>query len=401
MNAIEWVLRKIKPLVDTLVRGAKKAVAGVKGAVRVVAGWLGLRKRFTTDDGETHTLYFEGNEQRASLMMSSKPDSVQQHINRRRRTQPYPTPTQRKSLTAAETTLLQIHRLMRPGGQPAAETKSVATQIGNLLDTLSAQLVAGGVSVDLPLSKVTYTTHATMKAYEVKADPLSARAGNTKGSGTGSSDPPGWKYKETKAIADPSGYVRMHLLYHLLHGPGVAWNLAPAPQTFNIGFMQPNIEIPLKDATDAGAVFRFTVSVKYPNEGEPIDEFPNALSATWSALRTPQGVTIPKPPRSTSIPPPTFTGAGILVLPDLSKTGRQNLFEKTDLAQDLCRAIANARGGGTFANASDFKKRVNDSLQTIFNGTRSYTYYEKELIALRSRFVLNGKPMTKKDLKWP
>jgi hypothetical protein len=104
-----------------------------------------------------------------------------------------------------------------------------------------------------------------MKAGSVTANPLSSRAGNTTGSGTGSSNPPGWASVTSGAIASPSSYVRMHLLYHLLHGPGVAWNLVPAPQSYNIGFMQPNIEIPLKDATDAGATFNFHVTVGYPN----------------------------------------------------------------------------------------------------------------------------------------
>ena len=112
--------------------------------------------------------------------------------------------------------------------------------------TLAGQLKAGGIFLTAPLTNVTYKTVGPNKAKNVIANPLSSVAGNTTGSKTGSSDPPGWLTVENGGITSPSSYVRMHLLYHMLHGPGVAWNLVPAPQSSTSGLSIARSKLRLK-----------------------------------------------------------------------------------------------------------------------------------------------------------
>jgi hypothetical protein len=164
--------------------------------------------------------------------------------------------------------------------------------------------------------------------------------------------------------------------------------------------MQPNIEIPLKAATDSGAVFRYRVSVGYPNTGGPIDNFPDSLTATWSPIISPPGVTIPAPPTPQRIPPPTFIVPGVVAAPDLSVLSFTELQKQIGLPQDLCRAIVRARGGGTFGGAADFKAKVAAAIALIYPG-RAYTYYEPVLKAKCSQFVLNGARLNPGDLSWP
>jgi len=192
----------------------------------------------------------------------------------------------------------------------------------------------------------------------------------------------------------------MHLLYHLLHGPGVAWNLVPAPQTINSGYMQSQVEIPLKNATDGGAVFRFSAKVDYPTTNGPVDDFPNCVTVTWEKLSAPPNVAIPTPPQPMSIPPPTFIGTGAMPVPDLNVLSMVKLQE-AGLPQDLSRAIVRARVSGTFASSSDFKQRVNEALGVIYSQARTYQQYQTDLIAKRSQFVLNGVQLSEADLTWP
>src|SRR5262245_44703934 len=268
-SAILW-------LIDRPLAAGRWLLDRLPAGAAAVAGWLGIRKSFTANDSQRHTVYFEGTEDDPQVMMASAtPDSVQHHIDARRANTAVPvTPAQETALQNAEGTLLAIRRLTRPSGVARPETDTIRPQIDALLNTLTQLLTAVGMFVNVPLSNVTYTTVGPMKAGSVTADPLTSRAGNTTGSGTSSSNPPGWASVTSGAIANPSSFVRMHLLSHLLHGPGVAWNLVPAPQSYNIGFMLQNIESPLQTATDRGATFRYHVIVGYPNTGGPIDNFP-------------------------------------------------------------------------------------------------------------------------------
>jgi hypothetical protein len=394
----EKVDKGILWLIDRALAAGRWLLDKLKAGVAAVAGWFGLRKTFTANDGQTHSVYFEGSEESPKVMMATQVDSVQGHIAARRANKSVPLlPAQAISLNDAEATVLRITQLTRPGGAASPETETIKKKIDGELGTLTTQLRNGGIIVNVPLSNVTYTTVGPQKAGTVHANPLSSRAGNTTGSGTGSSDPPGW---DLVPAAQRGSYVRMHLLYHLLHGPGIAWNLAPAPQTFNIGFMQPSIEVPLKTATDAGAVFDFTVSVHYP-ASNTLADFPDSLTATWSPVVTPPNVTIPSAPGTKTIPPPAFGLGGTTAVSDLSSLSVKNLQRQTGLPQDLCRAIGNARGGGSFTGASDFKKKVDAALRSIYGPTRTYQYYEPQLIAASSQFVLNGAPLSKTDLTWP
>jgi hypothetical protein len=165
--------------------------------------------------------------------------------------------------------------------------------------------------------------------------------------------------------------------------------------------MQPAIEIPLKTATDAGVVFRYSVKVSYPQTGGPIDHFPNELTVNWSVVSSPPGVKVPTPPGTKTIPPPTFTGTGQTVVPDLNVMGWSQLQQATSLPAGLCRAIGKARAERSFSGPADFKTRVDVALREIYVPARTYQWYEEDLIQRRSRFLLNGKPLTVADLRWP
>ena len=404
-GAITKLLIKAKSMVVKTVAQARQlgrlVVSTVRSAAGAIVGWLGLRKTFRAADGQTHSVYFSGDAQNATVMMATRPDSVQRHIDARRTSSPAPTAVQEQSLRAAERTLLEIRRLTRPGGRTPPETETLRQDIDLLLTRLTTELRDGGVAVGVPLSNVTYLTDPRNRTEVVRATPLSARAGNTTGSRTSASDPPGWASVSGRLIDNPETYVRMHLLSHLLHGPGIAWNLVPAPQTVNVGWMLSNVEGPLKTATAAGAVFNYSATVEYPDTGGPIDNFPSEITVTWSAIISPPGVTIPTPPGANErITPPTFSGAGTVAPPELNGLSFADLQERTDLPQPFCRAIANARTRGTFTSPTNFKQRVHDALQRLFTPPRTYSQYEERVVALRTQFMLNGIQLSESDLRW-
>ncbi|HTI61070.1 eCIS core domain-containing protein [Mucilaginibacter sp.] len=64
---------KGKALLD---KGKEKVVALGKSAVSKVAGWLGIKKSFTADNGETHELYFKGSSDESSELWVASRDPM-------------------------------------------------------------------------------------------------------------------------------------------------------------------------------------------------------------------------------------------------------------------------------------------------------------------------------------
>jgi hypothetical protein len=398
-RVVEWIVTQAKRL-GRFVAGA------ARGAAARVAGWLGVRQSFRARDGKTHTVFFAGTEDAPRIMMATVEDSVENHIADKRNAGA--TPAEEGELKKAEGTLAEIYSAGRKGRGARAETETVQTAVQALLNRLTKELQAGGVAltvqvggtaVPVPLSHVTYATAGPRKALRVSANPLSARAGNTVGSGTGGSDPPGWALKEDGTLTNGNLYVRMHLLHHERHGPGVAWNLVPAPQTFNTGPMKKNVEKPILDATAAGVVFNYTAEVDYPTSTGPEKDFPTSVTVTWSVISNPDpiNVKVPAAPGTMDIRPlPTFGGTGVVILPDLNGSSRRDLEEKAGIPQDLANAIVRARGKKSFASPADFKTRVDATLQSMFS--RSYKDYAADLIRLRTSFTFDGRQLTAAEL---
>ena len=71
VNAIEWILRKVKPLVDKIMRGVTRAVSGAKGVVQRVTQWWKARRAFKAVDGSAHTLFFKGEGAAAVLTVAT------------------------------------------------------------------------------------------------------------------------------------------------------------------------------------------------------------------------------------------------------------------------------------------------------------------------------------------
>src|SRR5205807_1764726 len=74
-RVVEWI-------VETARRVGRLVAGATRGVVQRVAGWLGLRTLFTTEDGESHALYFERRGNEARLMRASAlPAEILTYLN--------------------------------------------------------------------------------------------------------------------------------------------------------------------------------------------------------------------------------------------------------------------------------------------------------------------------------
>ncbi len=189
----------------------------------------------------------------------------------------------------------------------------------------------------------------------------------------------------------------MHLLYHMLHGPGVAWNLVPAPQSINVGVVHSKVETPLETAVKAGATFNFTAEAHYPKSG-PLINFPTGVTFEWTPRRRPAGVSLPSAPGLIPITPPTLTGAVASSVIFELRTAR---LAGTGIWLDFARAIVLADESDPFSSATNFKKRVDDMLQGHYSPPRRYRDYQAQLLVLQSDLMLGNKSLAGANLTWP
>jgi hypothetical protein len=121
---------------------------------------------------------------------------------------------------------------------------------------------ANATGDELPPSEVGFTADGNGNPSRVKANPLSAYPGNTKGSAP-NGDPNGWPYVN---LLDPPGnlWVRFHVLNDNVHGPGTVNNLVPALKRHNSGPAWSQFESQVKSLVlDQGRVLDFQVDITY------------------------------------------------------------------------------------------------------------------------------------------
>ncbi|MGB8507643.1 MAG: hypothetical protein WCD76_04500, partial [Pyrinomonadaceae bacterium] len=382
----------IDKVIDKIVGGVKALFAAGKAVVGKVVAWWKRKREFTSAEGHAHTLFFTGEEETAALMVaSSRPKGLADLIDERLNATPAPDPKEEAELKlalAAHKNLLQTIRQheKKTKAAGAAETTSLASAIDAGLVVIAGHLAKTTLDPKkLPLSNVTYQTDGK-RAKHVLADPLTQLPGNTKGTPPtepSASDIPAWKMMGS--VQRPAGYIRMHLVSHQYHGPGMSWNLVVAPQTVNKGWVY-KIETDVQKLLKAGKTLRFTADVEYTHPA-PTQDFPSKVTFNWGE----KGQTLQT--KGEPINPPTLLGAAPAVsAPDLDTAPWRDL-QLMGFRQAFAQGIVNARVGGGFADFNDFKTRVDAAVKVNFPG-RGYAYYRSDLLNNISKFSFKGAALT-------
>jgi len=263
-GAIQNLLKKLrKPvdllinkLVDFVLKMGKKALGAAQQAGQqvagVVMGWFGTRQKFTQPNGETHTLFFKGTPERATLMMASKETELLVHLRKEEGLLP-PGDTSdrgknvRKALGLAVElqgfVLTNATALRQKGGDAVLKIEELSRVMA----------LISGVNPDaMPLPP------AAVRGYKRGQKTSDIYFLSTASSG-GQADldeapsPNGWELLKAKGFtrnSSPQIWVRMHLVSQKLGGEPKADNLVPAPSRQNTGDVLA-FETKLKDLVEA------------------------------------------------------------------------------------------------------------------------------------------------------
>lgn len=280
IRAITWLLTQIKPVVlrvvDSVVKLGKGAVSVGKAAIEKVRKWWAARKPFTSEEGEAHTLYFDGSETGARLMIQSKPQPYATFIDDVKDPR-----TERGK--AAKTEALQIaaelDKVVKAAanrGRTEAEIAKTppeqaglradpSAEINDLLDRLAAAtarfMPEGSGESSPPLFGP--LVHGFGSSVRVAQLTKQHKAGS--GPGVDGGD---WEPLRRRMDGGGSYYVRGHLLNDNIGGSGKTWeNLTPLTQKANnraTDSMLHAFETPVKDkVAKRGTRVSFFVTANY------------------------------------------------------------------------------------------------------------------------------------------
>jgi hypothetical protein len=288
--AIDWVLDKAiafakKLGVDKLVKKvkqgataakdwAKKKVKQVKekgkGAVNRIAGWFGIRKNFSTESGESHSLFIEGSKENPILMIASNKGPYATFISKIK-VDP-DNEKHKKAISDARKIARELDALIKSKqrtGREATDDRKDQTQVfTQMLEDLgkaTAVFMIGDADT-LPVSRPPVFGGLRSGFGKSMTIKQLTRLGPD-GTGVSVDDPDFTtlkKRKETKG--GRTYYVAGHLLGRWLHGPGSTWeNLTPLTHAANKEH-EMSVETPIWNAIQKKSekrIFSYSVSVNY------------------------------------------------------------------------------------------------------------------------------------------
>jgi len=290
-QAIDWVIDRAIRLGQSVLNSLRSGLSAAGGAVRrgasAVAGWLGLRRDFTSG-GHPHHLYFRGSGSSAHLIVESDPTNLEDFIPQ---AQALPANAGKGALfTEVRQKRARIQQLQAPASPTPAQETEMETAV-NRISVLLAQVtfpdaaLGGTAPGPLPRTQVTWT--GSTVGEQVVARPLTRIPGNTTGS-IAQDVLPDWSCMPAAEARDY--WVRAHLLHgrtsssgdRNLHGPGnQRWNLIISDKRLN-GAMSRRAEQPaLARVYNNNEILYYRVSAHPAARSGHRRSFAQSVNVTW------------------------------------------------------------------------------------------------------------------------
>jgi hypothetical protein len=264
VKAITWLLTQIKPVITRIVETTVKLG---KAAVERVRAWWTARKSFTSEEGEAHSLYLEGSESGAKLMIRSEPQTYSEFIHS------VLVPENKlaaksEALAVAEKLDAAVKRAVaherRSNREAKGLTEDPSREITNRLDelaVLTSKFIPEGSGAS---SEPVFGPLVHGFGSSVRVDRLTRK--HVPGSGP-SVEGGDWDFLRLRFKEGDYYYVRGHLLNDNIGGSGKTWsNLTPLTQAANNkdgGSMLNGFETAVKERVakkDAKVHFRVTAN---------------------------------------------------------------------------------------------------------------------------------------------
>jgi hypothetical protein len=239
---IRDAIQKIRDKVDTVLLKvanwiadkAKKLFGAVKTGVAKLVDWWREKQPFKNDDGEKHTLLFEGTGEKAKMAIRSDPQAVEAYLSAFEQGLSPDDKKGRSNLQTARSVFDRTNRVIfTPLPKPLAEQER-RKQVKDELAKVSAAFarLAGNPPKPADYPKSTEPDDSKhVVEYIVGDAKLGFKPKQGRDTGT-----PGWQAVYDAGLTTATDrWVQMHVISEQLGGKGVPANLIPAPNSINTG----------------------------------------------------------------------------------------------------------------------------------------------------------------------
>lgn len=238
----KWIAEKAKPLISKVTGAVKAGVGAVKAGAAAVVQWWRQRKDFKTRDGESHSLSFRGEGQKAVLFVASNPENLGTWANNRKATLISQKNFTKDKETAYENIRAYIRELGEityPKDPQKVKTAVMDQRIKDILTEIARNVrelgfKAGG-SLPVPRMIVNPGFSSARSRGEVIVRFLYNSSDNRRpGTPTSGQEPLDGAFPALTAMGI-SGYAwkRGHILNRVFGGLAVDSNLVPIPTVIN------------------------------------------------------------------------------------------------------------------------------------------------------------------------
>ncbi len=263
-------------LLDWIVAQARRLGLAVKtGAQKVIKAftrWWAARKEFKTEDGQTHALYFTGEEGNALLTLRSTPMAFSKFVEA---AETLGDPTRVKAKKTAQIIATQIddERRKPPTGKDEAAVeearKRKATLVNELLDKLAPHTSLLFREALPPCVTAQYGgLSGAQFAVRMQIKPLTKKR---LPKGEPPTDKSNVRFEHLNARRESPGgaslYVKGHLLSQNLGGPGGWHNLVPLSRKGNAQH-ETQAEAVVKRTVELSAIVEYHVDPKYGSRAD-------------------------------------------------------------------------------------------------------------------------------------
>lgn len=263
---LDWIVAQAKRLGVAVSKGAQKAV-------KSLTRWWAARKAFKGADGLTHTLYFQGDDQGAVLMVRTDPMAFSNFVAAAQ-TNGDKDREKAKAAAIQIASLLDAERgrALTGANEAAVEDarRKQATEVNRLLEDLAPytsllfgeSLPDSAEAVNDPVNPAGFGVRMTVK-------PLTSK---NRRKGQKPTDKQNQIYDDLDARRQSGGgknfYVKGHLLNEKLGGPGAWANLVPLSGSGN-ALHETQADAFVKRTVDLAAIVEYTV---VPNVTKRVDK---------------------------------------------------------------------------------------------------------------------------------
>lgn len=276
VNAIEWLLMKVKPFVIKLMKKGKELLDKAKKAGAKALGWLGFKEKFVTETGVRHSLYIRDQGKTPTLMIESSPQPLSAYLKQKEsdisKSNTIAAADKRRLLgriSHGKNLLQGLQALMNSAKTENNNNPRIPQMILELI-TILREVEPGGTQQAVPAAEFNpgFTGNKAVSfnaKYVYKGGSLPGGATIPKNHAEGTPPQSAALANAWQVLVDmqlSTRWVKFHILNESLGGIGIDSNMIPAPTYLNNEYRDA-LEDDLKQYYNSGLPIWIRASANY------------------------------------------------------------------------------------------------------------------------------------------